>query len=103
MSVETKIIQRDETVVDAYTCDDCKTRFPVESWMDTQEMLRWRTTGGYGSIFGDGAEISLDLCQACVQKRLGDILRIGPSTLEQFAGVEGKAESIPLDRPETHP
>ena len=31
---------------------------------------------GYGSIFGDGNRVEIDLCQTCVQDTLGAWLRV---------------------------
>ncbi len=36
--------------------------------------------GGFGSIFGDGNEVSVDLCQQCVKDTLGAWLRITPQS-----------------------
>lgn len=53
-----------------YTCDACKKEIP-----DTQETLHWSMIGGYSSIFGDGARMSLDLCQECIKDKLGAVIR----------------------------
>jgi hypothetical protein len=64
----------------AYVCDCCKKRLPATDWIEMQEMLHWRMRGGYGSAFGDGTEISLDLCQDCTKKLLGDYIQVDTST-----------------------
>lgn len=76
MATETKLVRRrtKEEQVTAYVCDCCKKRLPVGDEM--QEMLHWRMHGGYGSVFGDGARISLDLCQACTKRLLGEFIQI---------------------------
>lgn len=75
-----KTITKTVEEVHEYICDCCgtSTLFPdgTTNWNETQEMLHWRTVGGYGSIFGDGTEISLDLCQTCLKTRLGDCLQV---------------------------
>lgn len=60
----------------AYVCDCCKTEIDRTDWAESQEMLHWRMTGGYGSVFGDGAHISLDLCQECTKKLLGAYIQM---------------------------
>lgn len=60
----------------AYVCDCCKTEIGPLDWVESQELLHWRMTGGYGSVFGDGAHISLDLCQECVKNLLGAYIQI---------------------------
>lgn len=78
MATITKLVRRriKETQVTAYVCDCCKKTLPASDWIEMQEMLRWRMTGGYGSVFGDCSRISLDLCQACTKKLLGDYIQV---------------------------
>jgi len=57
-----------------FICDCCKQ--PVICEMERQEAWSIRDTGGYSSIFGDMNSISLDLCQQCIQKLLGDYIQI---------------------------
>ena len=79
----------EQEFVSSYECDACgRIVDPREDMMEAQEWLRWRMRGGYASIFGDDAEISLDLCQKCIKERLGDVLKIGPSWLEQVEPSE---------------
>jgi hypothetical protein len=56
-----------------YTCDACKKE--IDTQMDYQEMLSYRNRGGFTSIFGDGTEMSLDLCQDCIKEYLGKFLQ----------------------------
>jgi len=35
-------------------------------------VLHVQETGGYGSVFGDGKEINVDICQHCMNKILID-------------------------------
>jgi uncharacterized protein YlaI len=81
MTQEVKTVRRriKEREIQAYFCDCCNKRLPVEDWIEMQEMLHWRMRGGYGSAFGDGAEISLDLCQECTKKLLGDYIQVDVS------------------------
>jgi hypothetical protein len=65
-----------------YTCDSCRQEFT--DIMDTQEFLHYRHRGGYTSVFGDGTEVSLDLCQRCVKKLLGGVIQCYDSaTMEE--------------------
>lgn len=57
------------------TCDRCSLRLTPGD-MEWQEKLSLSFTGGYTSIFGDGAQISIDLCQQCLKDVLGPWLRI---------------------------
>ena len=61
-------------VVSSIQCDCCKQEFdtPVE----LAEFLTLDTVAGYNSIFGDGNKIQLDLCQYCLEEKLGDLIRM---------------------------
>lgn len=78
MATETKTVRKrvKEEQITAYICDRCKKRIEHDDWIERQEMLHWRMLGGYGSIFGDGNLITLDLCQACANEVLGDFVQI---------------------------
>ena len=65
-----------ETQITAYVCDRCKRRVKTSDTFEIQEFLHWHTVGGYASIFGDGAEVSIDLCQHCTKDILGEWIRI---------------------------
>ena len=56
-------------------CDCCKKEYSIRGDnFETQEFLRFSNEGGYGSIFGEGKIITLDLCQYCIKERLGDLI-----------------------------
>ena len=68
------IDQRTVLEVDyGFTCDACKKEIDMQ--MDYQEMLSYRNRGGFTSIFGDGMEMSLDLCQECIKEHLGKFIQ----------------------------
>jgi len=55
-------------------CDKCgKT---MNDAYEIQECLSIHEQCGYGSVFGDGNEIELDLCQDCLKELLGDYIRV---------------------------
>lgn len=54
-------------------CDGCGANISCDI-IEAQEALHITFTGGFGSVFGDGVTFTTDLCQHCVQKRLGDVL-----------------------------
>jgi hypothetical protein len=57
--------------LDKIECDKCHKVFDSHDFIDWQEAICHRSTGGYGSVFGDGATISLDLCQECFKEICG--------------------------------
>lgn len=65
--------------VAACMCDRCKRYMTVDD-LDWSEKVSLAYRGGFGSIFGDGCEICIDLCQQCVMETLGDWLRISPAS-----------------------
>ncbi len=58
--------KRDHFIQTAKTCDMCRTK--VTDIMELQEFVDIHVDGGYSSIFGDGVEFTLDICQHCVKK-----------------------------------
>jgi len=70
---------REKTIreVSACTCDRCGRRMSREDsdgeWYE-RVSLAW--CGGIHSLFGDCAELRLDLCQHCVKATLGERIRI---------------------------
>ncbi len=72
---------RDKVVCEfsACTCDRCGRRMSLDGpdceWHE-KVSLDWE--GGFDSVFGDGAHVSIDLCQHCVRDVLGPWLHVDP-------------------------
>jgi hypothetical protein len=65
-------IRADKELV-SMTCDRChKTEDDI---MELQEWMKLDFAGGFESVFGDGNEYQLDLCQKCMQELFGTYLR----------------------------
>jgi len=63
-------------VLDEVTCDVCKKSYNVEKdWEEAQEFIHIDEVVGYASVFGDGVNIQLDLCQHCANELLGKHFR----------------------------
>ena len=64
-------------VNDKCICDICGTEYDYTKPDDfeIQEFVHIDTVGGYGSIFGDGTRIVSDICQKCLEEKLGKYLR----------------------------
>lgn len=56
--------------LESIVCDICNTETPASDIGNIQEFHRVRFTGGYDSIFGDGARIECDICQHCLKTLL---------------------------------
>ena len=65
--------------VAGFQCDCCKKEFyadNIENYVEISECFHGTTTCGYGSIFGDGATISLTMCQHCFKEKLGAYIQV---------------------------
>lgn len=60
----------------AKICDRCGRRAELDN-PEFQEYLSIDRVAGYGSAFGDGERIGLDLCQHCVKNLLGPWIQLG--------------------------
>jgi hypothetical protein len=61
-----------ERAVVKFTCDKCKKEITNDDFIESQETHSIRLMGGYGSVFGDGSEVSCDLCQHCLHNLIKD-------------------------------
>ena len=72
-------MQKDAVVApkdaDQVVCDRCG-RETVRGETEFYEMTSIGFRAGYGSIFGDGNHVAVDLCQHCLRDTLGAWLRI---------------------------
>jgi hypothetical protein len=55
----------------AVTCNKCGKEVTINDMFEWQEFFFYEATGGFGSVFGDEAEIEIDLCQTCFKEILG--------------------------------
>lgn len=68
-----KVELREVPQVISITCDVCKKDY--DNTFDTQEFLTYTNSCGYGSVFGDGTLIELDMCQHCQKSMLDQYFR----------------------------
>ena len=66
------------SVVQQIMCDRCGTE-AARAEVEFQEMTSIGFGGGYGSIFGDGTRVEIDICQRCLSETLGAWLRVKPA------------------------
>lgn len=52
------------------SCGKCGKTWCDEDFIENQECLHKHDVGGYGSVFGDGNEWSVTLCQNCAYELL---------------------------------
>lgn len=64
-------------VVSELCCDRCGLR-AARTDPAFHEFTSIDHLGGYGSIFGDGTRLQIDLCQGCLREVAGPWLRLTP-------------------------
>jgi Fe2+ or Zn2+ uptake regulation protein len=71
-------LETKEVLTDTHIkCDRCgKTVSIDDEYEEAQEFLELEERGGYGSVFGDGVLIQLDLCQHCQKELFGEYVRL---------------------------
>ena len=73
-----KLYAKIQTAIETgFTCDCCGVTYTKDTpngMFEVDEKVSIDFVGGYGSIFGDGRQIKLDLCQACVVDTLGALI-----------------------------
>jgi hypothetical protein len=87
-------------VAESIVCDVCKREYKyregggdIPEEMEIQEFLRYRQNCGYGSVFGDSAIITLDMCQYCQSEKLGQYIQIQKgSVLEDIEQAYGQGD-----------
>ncbi|MCI4117175.1 hypothetical protein ACI51Z_10735 [Pectobacterium carotovorum] len=78
----------------AKVCDRCGYR-AEENNQEFQEFLSVDRLAGFGSIFGDGESLRLDLCQRCVKDVLGQWIQIGNASQSLVSnGIGRKVRNI---------
>lgn len=73
LNYETQVEQR--LVAKGFTCDKCGVEHKCDDIVEMQEFFHYRTTGGYGSLWGDGTTVDVVLCQKCATELLAPFAR----------------------------
>ena len=60
--------------VKSFTCSCCKEYY--DDILDIQEMMHWKNSCGYNSVFGDGNSIELVLCETCIKNQVGTYIKV---------------------------
>lgn len=71
---EKVIIEKEKLA--SIVCDVCGREIARDDYNEIQEVLSVERYGGFGSVFGDGVLIRLDMCQHCMKEKLGEFIRI---------------------------
>ena len=84
MSITTKKVQIDYNEVVSVTCSKCHKVITPSDWIEWQEYQTISFTGGYGSKFGDGQTIRIDLCQDCLFEFSKDFYEVEENPDEEY-------------------
>lgn len=60
-------------------CSKCKRIVYADGDLEFQETMHYRTVGGYDSVWGDGADIEVDLYQHCAYDLFKDFATVHES------------------------
>ena len=72
---------RPQSFVKQVRCDRCDRLAEIDDTdCEFHEFASIDYKAGYGSIFGDGNQVQIDLCQHCLKETLGAWLRIKDTT-----------------------
>ena len=69
-----EIVEREIQTLESITCDVCKKVIRNKDFVEFDEIVSIEFIGGYGSVFGDGEQVSIDMCQDCFKKILGEFV-----------------------------
>lgn len=78
---------RPETFVKQICCDHCGRQAELGD-PEFHEFVSVDLKAGYASIFGDGNDVQIDLCQHCLKTLLGPWLRVNDAAAST-AGATG--------------
>ncbi len=76
---------RPESYTKQIRCDRCG-RLSEVNEVEFHESASIDLLAGYGSIFGDGNTVQIDLCQHCLKETLGPWLRVTEPVLASHRG-----------------
>lgn len=72
-----KLKPYETTELVSYICDACKKEYDIDDTFEIQEFYHITHQCGYGSVFGDGNILKVDICQYCLKKiieeKCGDV------------------------------
>lgn len=92
---------RPESYTKQIRCDRCGRLSEVDE-VEFHEFACIELLAGYGSIFGDGNTVQIDLCQHCLKETLGPWLRVTEPVLASHRGDAAIDELLARLDPDRH-
>lgn len=70
-------------------CDCCGRKAKIDDDdYESQEFVSIDFVGGYKSIFGDGTQVSLDICQYCLKDKFGKFIKTIGYSMQHLSAHE---------------
>ncbi|MGL1956404.1 MAG: hypothetical protein OCD00_03690 [Colwellia sp.] len=94
-----KVITQEE--LSDLTCDKCLKKVNKDSEpYQFQEFISISHRCGYESIFEDGVQLTLDLCQHCFKNECGEFIQVNaePNRITKSTAVESKDEGFKFEQ-----
>ena len=76
MGIDYRDVQVTQREPIGFTCDKCGESHDSGNFVEMQESVVIKDTGGYGSVWGDGSTYEVALCQRCAYDLFGGIATI---------------------------
>lgn len=70
-----KEVQETVEKIESITCDVCGKDI-FDDILEYEEKVSINYIGGYGSVFGDGSTVEIDICQKCFKDKLGEYIHV---------------------------
>ena len=72
--IETRIMVEHKEYPVLKMCDNCGFECNIDNVVEWNEFYHLKHKGGYGSTFGDGMQVEVDLCQRCLKHIINTVL-----------------------------
>lgn len=83
------IIEKKTEIVNqvvGFKCDKCAKTFTSDNFVEMQECIPINIMGGWGSVFGDGSDLSATFCQNCAKELFGAYMNDNTPQEAEFEG-----------------
>ena len=60
----------------AIECSKCGKKATPSDFIEWDEFISIHIEGGYGSVWGDGSDVNIDLCQSCAHSMFAVIATV---------------------------
>ena len=75
MSIIKEEIEDVREIITGFNCNKCDRTYGKDDIVEMQEALIWQMSAGYGSLWGDGNNVQVVLCQKCAVEVVGPYVK----------------------------